>query len=329
VHVFVTGATGFVGFHTVRALLDAGHTVRLGVRSFSKMQRLYQRYGVPIDEYSLGEVNDRGAVDAAIAGCDAVVHTAALVSLDPKQGDAMYRTNVLGTQTVIDSALVHGVKRIVHVSSITSLYDPTLSVICESTPLAKAKSAYARTKIESERYVRTLIERGAPIAITYPGGIVGPDDPSLSEANHALAIMVNYVHMVTTTGVQIIDVRDLARVHVGLLEQQQSGGFMVGGNYADWRTFGETLEKAAGHRLRTVVAPPQLLRIIAWIIGVISRIRPIETPVTPEAIQYATQWVRSDDSKVKRTLGIDFRPLQETMADAVAWMRAERIIKRK
>lgn len=326
--VFVTGATGFVGFHTVRALLNAGHTVRLGVRNFSKMLRLYQKYGIAVEDFTLGDINDRSTLQAAIKGCDAVVHTAALVSMDSRKSSAMYHTNVLGTQAVVDAALHAQVKALVHVSSVTALYDKRLSKLDENTPLAPAKNAYARTKVESEQYVQWHIDRGAPFSITYPGGIVGPDDPELSEANMTIASMLNWAVLMSKGGIQLIDVRDLAKIHVGLLEKQQSGRFPVGGVYEpSYPRLAQLLEKIVGRHVRRITMPPQLMDFIAQVIHLISKVKPIDTVLTPEGADYMARWVESDDSKVKSALNLEYRSMEETLKDTIIWLAKEGHIK--
>ena len=89
--VMITGGTGFIGYHTAMALLQAGHRVRLLVRDKDKLRRLY---GSDITDYVLGDVTDPAAVEKALAGCDAVVHTAALVSIDQKDAERVMATNV-------------------------------------------------------------------------------------------------------------------------------------------------------------------------------------------------------------------------------------------
>ena len=97
--VMITGGTGFIGWHTARALLSAGHEVSLLVRSVEKMRSLYA--DGEIAHYAVGDITDADSVRAAMEGCDALVHTAALVSTHAGDAERVYATNVQGTRTVI------------------------------------------------------------------------------------------------------------------------------------------------------------------------------------------------------------------------------------
>ena len=319
-HVFVTGATGFVGLHTVLALLAAGHSVRLGVRNAQKMQALYARHDVEPMDFAVGEITDQVSVDRALDGCDAVVHTAALVSMDPGQAGLMHKTNVSGTQRVIGGAVERGIERIVYVSSAAALFNPALPVIDESAPLAAPGSPYARSKVDAESLVQGLIDQGANIAITYPTGIMGPDDPALSEGNQSLLIILRYCHVHTSTGLQIIDVRDLARAQVGLLEGGHAGRFLLAGHYQSWRDIGVILEQVTGRSLRKLPLPGALLRASGHMADLLSRLRPLDLPISSEAMTFATRWVYCDDSKLRSTLGLQWRPLATTLADTTRWL---------
>lgn len=321
-HVFVTGATGFVGLHTVRALLSAGHSVRLGVRNAQKMQDLYARYGIAVDDFAVGEITDRVSIDRALQGCDAVVHTAAMVSLDANDAELMYRTNVTGTELVVGGAVERGIESIVYVSSGAALFDASLVTINESTPLAAASTAYARSKVDAERYVQGLIDRGANIAITYPGGVLGPDDPAMSEANQSLLFILNNFHIHTSTGLQVIDVRDLAAIHERLIVEKRSGPYLVSGHYSSWSEFGEALESAIGRKLLKIPVPGGLLRAVGSLMDLVGKVKSFDIPINREGMEFATRWVQFDDSKVRRELGVEYRPLRETLYDTVAWLVA-------
>src|ERR1700756_3334876 len=101
--VLVTGASGFLGSHTVAALLDAGHTVRVLARSPASALIALRSVGVddgPV-EVVAGDVLDVAAVESLMTGCDAVVHTAAAVSLGPRGSKATYRANLRGGEAVL------------------------------------------------------------------------------------------------------------------------------------------------------------------------------------------------------------------------------------
>lgn len=319
-HVFVTGATGFIGFHTVRALLEAGHTVRLGVRNVAKMKALYDAQGLSIEDFAVGEITDKEAIDAALEGCDAVVHTAAMVSLDPQKAEQMYHTNVTGTRLVIGGAVAKGIRSIVHVSSIAAVFDPGAPVVNESLPLARQTSAYGKSKADSERYVRDLIDDGASIAITYPSGVLGPQDPAMSEGNQGLAIFFNQTFVLTSSGMQVIDVRDLASVQVALLEQKKTGSYLVAGHFRSWDELGQILERITRRKLHKLPIPGWLLRALAGGVDALAKVVRLDTFFTPEAAMYGTQWVYVDDRKVRSALKVSYRPLEETLADTIRWM---------
>ena len=159
-HVFVTGATGFVGYHTVLALTRAGHSVRLGIRNAEKMHQLYANSGIHVSNYAIGEITDAVSTERALDDCNAVVHTAAMVSLDPADEERMRHTNLTGTKLVVGGAAERGIRSILHVSSIAALFDPAADSITEQQALASPGYAYAKSKVECDEYVRSLVRPG-------------------------------------------------------------------------------------------------------------------------------------------------------------------------
>ncbi len=204
--VLVTGGTGFVGFHTVKALHEAGHEVRLLVRSPDKMRRVMAPFGLDTLEHVKGDIADEKSVMRALRDCDAVVHSAAAVNVRATDALETIRTNRRGTELVIGGAVAQGIDRIVQVSSSTALFNPGLKKVDENSPLGTQGVGYGRSKIEADLYVRGLQQNGACIYTTYPGSIMGPDDPGLSEAMAGLMTLLDVVYIVTTSGTQIVDV---------------------------------------------------------------------------------------------------------------------------
>lgn len=321
--VMVTGGTGFVGFHTVRALHAAGHEPRLLVRSLDKMARLYEAYGLSGLDCVRGDVTDPVSVAKALEGCDAVVHAAAMVSIHAVDSQRVLHDNLRGTKLVLGGAAERGIPRMLQVSSTTALFRPGLRRIEDSAPLGVASSGYGRSKIECDRYVRALQEEGAPIQTTYPGSVLGPDDPGRSEAIAGLqSMLVGRVVPATTSGFQLIDVRDLARAHLLLLER---GGpparYVMGGHFFTWPEFAELLEDVTGGRFLRPPVPAFALRWIGRAADQLSRFVPLAFPISLESTIYMTAWARSDDRAVRDDLGLRYRGARETLRDTIRWMR--------
>jgi dihydroflavonol-4-reductase len=190
--ILVTDGTGFVGCHTVAALREAGHEVRLLVRKPERLAPALEPVGVDPDRMDavVGDVTDAALVREAVAGCNAVVHVAGVWSLDPRRAGEIQRVNAPGTENVLSAAAEAGLDPIVHVSSYSALL-PRRSErpLDGGSPVGAPPGPYAASKAASEAVARGLQDEGAPVAITYPGMVWGPHDPHVGETSR-LALQV-------------------------------------------------------------------------------------------------------------------------------------------
>lgn len=325
--VLVTGATGFTGSHTARALLAAGHEVRPLVRSVDKLARVFGDDSPLCAAAVTGDVTNKDDVERALDGCDAVAHTAALVDLRESMAQIVLDTNRLGVEYVVGGAVARGIQSIVYVSSMAAFFDPATNdgrPLSIDGPLAPATTAYGQSKADAERFVRRLQEDGAPIKTTYPVGILGPDDPAMSEGNHAITAWLGHTPINTSSGLHVLDVRDLADIHVRLLEQPACPGrYAAGSEMILWADFGPLLESLTGRPIKVTTINPQLLRALGRIGDVVKRVYDFEFPLTYEAMCFATMWPGVDTSATERALGIRFRPAVDTLRDTITWMARE------
>ena len=167
--VLVTGGTGFTGSHTVRALLAAGHEVRLLVRDAAKLRRVFEADAVAISDFVVGDMVDAASVEKALAGCDGLVHAAALVDLRAARAREVMETNARGVELVVGGAARHGLSSIVYVSSLSIFFVPGGPPITPELPIAPATTAYAKSKCEAEHYVREAPGRGRSDPHLVPG----------------------------------------------------------------------------------------------------------------------------------------------------------------
>jgi nucleoside-diphosphate-sugar epimerase len=322
VRVLVTGGTGFVGSHSVAELLRAGCEVRLLVRDPAKAARVFpaERGAAPGD-LAVGDVTDPASVARALDGCDAVLHAAAVVALEAHRADLAWRTNARGVEVVLGEAVRRGVSSIVYVSSAAALFRPGGRPIAADDPVAEARSPYARSKGEAERFARGLLEAGAPLRICYPVGVLGPDDPGLSEMNHTLKVLLHRFVALTSSGLSVVDVRDLARVHAGLaLGRAEPGRYVAGGHFLGWREVADLIDRLTGARVRRIPLPGALLRAAGRLGDLVKRFAPFDFPLTHEAMTFATRWPGAEGARTEAALGLRYRDPAETFEDTLRWL---------
>jgi dihydroflavonol-4-reductase len=320
VRVLVTGGSGFVGSHAVRALQEAGHEARLLVRSREKAARVLGALGVAPLELRVGDVTDASAVTAALDGCDAVLHAAAAVEIG--RSAAGLEQNQVGDRNVLEGAAERGLDPIVHVSSVIALFPPQGPRFSVHDPVASLATAYGRSKAASERLARALQARGAPVAIAYPAGVYGPHDPGPGIGTRGLVDRLRYGWPLTSGGSACVDVRDLARLlAAAVVPGRGPRRYMAGGHFLRWAEEADLCERLTGRRVRRVPAPPPLVRAAGRVVDLVQRLVPsFSYPLTHEAAVLLTRFVPCDSDETLRELGVAFRPTEETLADAIGWL---------
>jgi dihydroflavonol-4-reductase len=323
--VLVTGGTGFVGAHTTKALVDAGHDVVLLVRTPARIDENVKPLGVDSVDFAVGDMTDRGSVAKAMDGCDAVVHAAAVVALDRKRADEVLRGNPLGAENVLGLAAERGLDPIVHVSSVSALFDPALAVIDRDAPLVSPQGVYGRSKVEADLIARRLQDGGAPVVITYPGGVVGPAAGSLTgEASVSIEICAKSGCVVLADGgLSLIDVRDLAAVHAACIEQHPGARrYICGGPFVTWRALAVLLRQVTGRRFPVIPIPGAAWRGFGRATDVVTKVVPFATSFSGESMLLATKCVPTDDSAVAQELDVTWRDPAETLTATLLALHA-------
>lgn len=315
--VALTGGTGFLGSHCVEALLAAGHAVRPLVRSRERALRVLGPLGVDAGDLVLGDMEDPAAVASALDDCDAVVHAAATMY----GGEGVFRANLAGVRHVVGGATDRGIDRVVYVSSVGALFPPPGPVATADDPVGRLATTYGRSKAEGERWVRALQDGGAPVTTLYPGGIYGPRDPALGEASKGLRDAIRFGWPMTSGGVSIVDVRDVAALVLAGLEQGSGPRrFMAAGRFVTWPEFADLCEAVTGRRMRRIPAPAPLVRAVGRVLDATRRIVPLDYPLTHEAALFLTTLTPCDSEPICRAFSFSFRPTADTLRDAIAWL---------
>ncbi len=316
--VLVTGATGFVGSHTVAALTRSGHEVVALVRDPRKLVACPALRDAPPATVRSGDVTDRQSVRDAVAGCDAVVHTAGLVALDERRAAEARHVNVDGTRNVVGSALDAGAARVIHISTVALFGLGDFTATADS-PLSAGAGPYVQSKLAAEEWVRDRQADGAPVTALYPSGILGPDSPTILDLFEAMILWVRF-RIRTEGGTSIVDVRDLARLIGRLVDDEAAPPrVMAGGTYLSWPDLLATVGRVTGRDRRTIPIPGPMLRAMGTIGDLAKQVVPRQTKWTREGMETATRSPRYDSDATVERYGA-FRPADVTIAVTIEWL---------
>lgn len=320
--VFLTGATGLVGANIALELLRNGYQVRLLVRNQQLAKDFFKQRGFELEDFVVADMLDKTSVQKGMSGCDAVIHAAAAVDLNAQNAEQTLHNNMEGVKSVVDGACELGIERVLHISSMTVFYNFDQPVLNEGSPLTVAHDGYTRSKLACENHVRQLQSEGKPVTIIYPSQVLGPDDPKLAQSNAALIELAGPVFPVTSSGVQFIDARDLAKSTRLLLEKplndkRTDEQYIVGGHYLSWQEFANRLARDGGLKVRPVTVPGAVLRSIGTLTDWLRNFISIEFPISKEAMTIVTKLPPAESFKLLADIDMQFREPSETIRDAV------------
>jgi len=320
--VFVTGGTGFVGCHIVRALLERGDAVRCLARASSPRDNLA---GLDV-EVVTGDLTDAAAIERFAAGCDAVFHCAADYRLYVPDPAAMFAANVDGTRNVLAAAEKAGAARIVYTSTVGALglHDDGTPAD-ETAPVSYARmiGPYKRSKFQAERVAEEFAARGVPVVIVNPSTPVGERDVKPTDTGKIVVDFLNgRIPAYVDTGLNLIDVRDCAQGHLLAAERGRVGEkYILGCRNLELREILEILARLTG-------LPAPRRRLPHWIPVAFAAVDTLRARVfggTPRVSYDAARLARHkmffDASKAVRELGLPQAPVEDALGRAVDWFR--------
>ena len=311
--VLVTGGTGYLGRAVVSALAARGHDLVVFARSAT-------RSGLPgatID----GDIRDRAALERAATGCDAISHSAALVSIWRRRRDDFDDINVGGLRNVLAVARALGTPRVLYTSSFVAL--PPQG---RTEPLVA--NDYQRTKVAADRVADAAVRDGVPLIRVYPGVVYGAG--SFTEGNlvgrliadHLAHKLPGLVGPENRWSYAYVD--DVAAGHCAALERGRVGGrYALGGENAPQRRVFEIVHRLTGRR-----PPPRIPFPVADLLGAAEELRVTLFGGTPLLTRGAVDIFRHDwsldSAEAIRELAYTITPLEEGVARTVSSIRGER-----
>jgi len=325
---FVTGATGFLGSHVVRALIAQGAQLRLLVRPSSDLRNIEDLNADRV----LGDLRDPASFEKALAGCEAVFHVAADYRLWVRDPEQMYRSNVEGTRTLLEAAREQGVRRVVYTSSVatmgfTSNGQTNGYLADEESPVSLADMIghYKRSKFMAEQVAFEAARSGVDVVVVNPTTPVGERDVKPTPTGRiVLDFLKGKFPAYVETGLNLVDAAECAGGHIQALEKGKSGErYILGGENLTLKQILDRLAAITGLKSPTVKLP----YVFAFATGVVDemvtgRLLRREPRATIDAVRMGRKMMFVSSAKAERELGWRMVPVDGALQRSVEWFRA-------
>jgi dihydroflavonol-4-reductase len=316
----VTGATGFVGWHIARKLVDRGQQVRVLVRDPLRLRELD---GI---EMVQGDLRDPASLARAVEGCSAAYHAAADYRLWTRDPEEMFRSNVEGTRNLLEAAKSAGLERVVYTSTVGCIGVPEGGIGDEQEPvtLEQMSGPYKQSKFQAEQVALKFAKDGFPVVIVNPTAPMGDHDFKPTPTGKILVdVAKGAMPGFVDTGLNVVDVHDVADGHLAAMDRGRPGErYILGSENLTLEQIvkmaAEVADKAAPKmRVPYALAYAAGVASTAWA-GITGK-----EPMAPlDAVRMAKKkmWVRHE--KAARELGYSPGSAQTAIREAVNWFGA-------
>lgn len=314
---FLTGGTGFVGGAVARKLREKQHEVIAIARDPGKAGQL-KAIGVKVVQ---GDITEKESMREAMKGCDGIYHVAGWYKLGEKDKSPGRRINVDGTRNVLELMKELHIPKGIYTSTLAVNSDTNGAMPDESYRFrGKHISEYDRTKAEAHRIAEEFIGNGLPLVIVMPGMVYGPNGTSISDETFRLYLKKKLPMIPKKSAYSWAHVDDIARAHLLAMEKASPGStYIISGPAHTLIEAYDIAHKITGIR-KPFKAPPFILRITASIIGLIDGIIPVPAMYSPETLRAsAGVTYLGDNSKARKELGYDPRPLEEGLRETLRY----------
>ena len=318
--VLVTGATGFIGGNLARELSRRGHEVRALVRPGSNTLTIEDTGVQPVP----GDILDRGSVVRAMDGCEGVYHCAAIYSFWSRDPTLVHRTNVEGTAIVLKAAGQAGVAKVVYTSTVSTIGLPPQGMGTEDTPADPRQLAgkYKRSKYEAEQLALTMAAEGLPVVVVNPTAPVGPWDVKPTPTGRILVdFLRRRIPAYLATGMNLVDVADVAEGHILAMEKGQSGQrYILGNRNVTLLEVFKLLQELTGIPAPRWRLPYWLAKGVGHVDQLLESVLLRREPRIPlEGIKVAQRPMYVSCEKSARELGLPQSPVEKALENAVRW----------
>ncbi|MCD4736475.1 MAG: NAD-dependent epimerase/dehydratase family protein [Bacteroidales bacterium] len=324
-NISITGASGHVGNYLTKLLIRNGYKVRTLVHN---------------DEDDLlnsgaemirGNILDKSVVVRLCDGADCVFHLAAKISIDNKEKDLVYKTNVEGTRNIVDVCKEYKIAKLVHFSTIHALdLENVNNPLDEFNPLIKDSwLIYDKSKARGERLVLEAAANGLNAVIVNPTAVIGPYDHKPSYLGQAMIKMyLNKLPMLVKGGYNYVDVRDVAQGALNAaLKGKRGERYILGGKWFSLKDLSSKIGEIHGRKTPGFAAPLFVAKIGLPFISAFAAVsgqHPLYTKESLYILKYSGRNI--SNKKAVEKIGFFSRPIEETLKDTFEWYEQHNLL---
>lgn len=319
----ITGATGFLGRHLVLACATRGIPIRLLVRNPSRLNLPAH----PAMTLVTGDLDQPEALVALLDGTRGAIHAAGTVSYDRRDRNLVWRTNVEGTQNLLDAARKVGLPRLVHISSTAAVgHAPQGKPIDETHPwnLGGMGMAYPESKRRAEEIVLAAAATGLDAVVVNPSNLIGPDDPGPSVGGKLILEAIHSkLPFILEGGRSFVDVRDVAEGTLLAFARGQTGErYLLSGENLTLGAFLLQLDHSLGRTERHLSLPYPPALGFSYLMDWFARLTGKRPRLSPPLVRSAHLYHYFSHAKATSILGWTRRPFTDTLSDTVTWFQS-------